>query len=517
MKAPIGYAYDTDTPISASVAQELKKIGANAVGRYLQNLSQTEVKNIFSAGLKLWSIFETSPTSGAYFVAGKGSSDAQAAIQFAKSLGQPIHSTIYFTVDYDAPCADMPAILTYVKEAEVELSQAGYYTGVYGSYSVLGALHQAGLGGFLWQTSSWSNGEIFDLLWLYQNKHNLTAGGISVDMDLVYSDPGWWSTLDTQSQQPPTLQLGSTGTSVKILQEDLNKLGYTPALALDGDFGPLTQAAVKWFQGVHGLTVDGIVGPVTWAALDGALSSLSTKHDYKLGITFDGPSGKAVNSAFVGEQILAVVTLFDGASPMANQTVQVAISTFGGSYSGVPTSDTGYTGVVQFQPTVPGTITAEAKWTDPTGKAWSASATLTVLAQSNNPFPIPADDSVVAQNPIYVVNDAVLMQVKGSDGNLYTVQVDSGAFELMLTQKVADALKAPNLGSMTISGVGGQNTAYNSKVTLSVGGVEFKDIPCVVDTAFTGYPLFGFRLFKDNNWDLLISNIHSAMAILKKS
>jgi peptidoglycan hydrolase-like protein with peptidoglycan-binding domain len=36
---------------------------------------------------------------------------------------------------------------------------------------------------------------------------------------------------------------------------------------IDGSFGPKTAAAVNSFQKGEGLTVDGIVGPLTWAAL----------------------------------------------------------------------------------------------------------------------------------------------------------------------------------------------------------------------------------------------------------
>lgn len=57
--------------------------------------------------------------------------------------------------------------------------------------------------------------------------------------------------------------------NVRRVQDQLNKEGYKPALAEDGDFGRKTETAVKWFQRKNKLEVDGIVGPKTWARLFG--------------------------------------------------------------------------------------------------------------------------------------------------------------------------------------------------------------------------------------------------------
>ena len=55
---------------------------------------------------------------------------------------------------------------------------------------------------------------------------------------------------------------------VMHLQRLLTEKGCDPG-PVDGDFGPRTDAAVRQFQFDHGLPADGVVGPATWAALNG--------------------------------------------------------------------------------------------------------------------------------------------------------------------------------------------------------------------------------------------------------
>ena len=71
-----------------------------------------------------------------------------------------------------------------------------------------------------------------------------------------------------------TLKSGASGADVAALQKDLLSLGYKlPKYGADGDYGAETAAAVKAFQKASGLTVDGVTGPMTWAALKAAVDA----------------------------------------------------------------------------------------------------------------------------------------------------------------------------------------------------------------------------------------------------
>ena len=63
------------------------------------------------------------------------------------------------------------------------------------------------------------------------------------------------------------LREGSKGKDVRKLQKRLKQLGFNPG-AIDGDFGPATEAAVIALQRSEGLLADGIVGPRTARILD---------------------------------------------------------------------------------------------------------------------------------------------------------------------------------------------------------------------------------------------------------
>lgn len=80
-----------------------------------------------------------------------------------------------------------------------------------------------------------------------------------------------------------TLQEGNTGQSVRQLQYMLqvvsDYISTVPAVAIDGIFGPATQAAVIAYQRYAGLTPDGIVGTNTWQSLYNQVSGILSSEE----------------------------------------------------------------------------------------------------------------------------------------------------------------------------------------------------------------------------------------------
>ena len=79
---------------------------------------------------------------------------------------------------------------------------------------------------------------------------------------------------------PITLLSGSRGFDVAVVQAQLNARSTTnPILSVDGEFGPITRTAVMSFQRRVGLKPDGIVGPLTHAALAKGLILSTANHN----------------------------------------------------------------------------------------------------------------------------------------------------------------------------------------------------------------------------------------------
>jgi peptidoglycan hydrolase-like protein with peptidoglycan-binding domain len=87
----------------------------------------------------------------------------------------------------------------------------------------------------------------------FQSKSHLQADG--------QVGPLTWSRLIVQVKQ------GNTGSAVSAVQHNLH-FGYGfKTVAVDGQFGPATNSAVRSFQAKFKIGVDGIVGPTTWNTL----------------------------------------------------------------------------------------------------------------------------------------------------------------------------------------------------------------------------------------------------------
>ena len=76
----------------------------------------------------------------------------------------------------------------------------------------------------------------------------------------------------TSSYPGTPLRRGSAGPNVTVVQVELNRIAQNyPAIpklaAVDGIYGSRTEASVRAFQQIFGLTPDGIVGKATWYAL----------------------------------------------------------------------------------------------------------------------------------------------------------------------------------------------------------------------------------------------------------
>ncbi len=140
---------------------------------------------------------------------------------------------------------------------------------------------------------------------------------------------------------PTTISLGSTGPDVKRLQRVLARhLLWNPFGPITGTFDAELEISVKDFQQSKGLTVDGIVGPATWAALP---SYREASPELREGSK--GPVVAWLQKALSGADVVVEFTPYGGAidgifGPMTATAVQALQSWAGIGADGVVGDDT---------------------------------------------------------------------------------------------------------------------------------------------------------------------------------
>lgn len=111
---------------------------------------------------------------------------------------------------------------------------------------------------------------------------------------------------------------GSTGNTVKNIQDKLKKWGYLEGPA-DGKYGYKTWEAVKYFQKKNGLKVDGIVGDETLKALginkstsnssSATTNSSSSSHESNVWLMACAINGEARGESYVGQVAIGAVIM----------------------------------------------------------------------------------------------------------------------------------------------------------------------------------------------------------------
>ncbi|MEF3255394.1 MAG: DUF1906 domain-containing protein, partial [Deferribacterales bacterium] len=109
-----------DTSVKVSKALDcLKREKISFIGRYYAGknswkaITKEEAQRISNAGIYIVSIWQESANYARYFSYNRGKEDGYNAFKYAKKIGQPSNTPIYFAVDFDVIPEDKEKILDY--------------------------------------------------------------------------------------------------------------------------------------------------------------------------------------------------------------------------------------------------------------------------------------------------------------------------------------------------------------------------------------------------------------------
>jgi hypothetical protein len=299
------YGFDTDSHLNLDDAKKAYSEGARFVPLYLHNDLTVDILIAHEAGLGIALIWETAARRSLSGAEG-GAQDGKAAQQAVDALNAPSGTAVVVTDDGDTTALEQPDVLAYMRAFRECLTAPIHLIG-YANGAVCLAALEVGIIDEAWLLGGDGTRGYDDAV----NSGKMTiiqavgdqAGlylSIAIDSDEASILPaGLWmpdgsvSGSTTPTPIPPpapqpkpqpatptlgeTLQFGSEGPDVVVLQKRLMALGYNIGPdGADGFWGSDTQHAVQVFQYNNHLIEDGIIMPTdpdiensgqTWKAL----------------------------------------------------------------------------------------------------------------------------------------------------------------------------------------------------------------------------------------------------------
>lgn len=148
---------------------------------------------------------------------------------------------------------------------------------------------------------------------------------------------------------------------------------------------------------------------------------------------------------------------------------------------------------------------------------WYAIARNVKAHHIRNGWDFDVFDNVIAATPFSLTYAYQILFGVNSPGGMVPFQLDTGAFETYLQPSAASELHVvPDGKTYEVGGIGGTETAWEGTIPQLAWGIQtFYNVPCVVSADWTGPNLFGWRMFQDNGYSLIIDRSNFTLDIAK--
>ena len=224
MRKPIGTMIDRFSPLTNLDAHALELTGFMGAFRYLgahnfpqweKGITPEELTYIVQNGLKVVFIWESDGIDRAYFTTTQGVQDAQYVMSELEylNIAPSTNVVVYFSADFDAVShADYQAVDDYLLAVEQTLG-GKFGDGIYGDAGLLEYLFSGKARSkprHGWQSAGWDDGKVWPHAAAWQYAVEQPVCGMTVDLNHVYFDPGWFPLDPKPTPVKPQKPVGAT-------------------------------------------------------------------------------------------------------------------------------------------------------------------------------------------------------------------------------------------------------------------------------------------------------------------